>query len=311
MDRRPVPRSPAGRDQQVQSQPPGQARDLGDDRGDDRVPARRLQRPGCLRRAREAPRSHRPGPRHGRQPPLLPGRSTEPLPGDREPSPPRRTRGERGRSRRRREAGLDARDRREALRLRPRIGANAEPRDRRRVRRGPGLSDRPLPRQGDGSEPLGLPLRERALRADLESALHRLGPDHRGRDGRRRGSRRVLRPDRCDARRRAEPRPPAHGDVRDGAARRVRTRGPARREAQGASCRQADGAERRRDERRPRPVRLRLGRGRADHLVSRRPGGRARLARPRPSSRSSSRSTPGAGRGCRSTCAPARRSQAA
>ena len=121
----------------------------------------------------------------------------------------------------RRNRGLDARHRREAVRLRPVEREEAEPRAARRLRRGPDLPDRPLPRQGDGPEPVGLPLRERPLRADLEPPLHRLGADHRGGDGRGRGARRVLRPDRGAARHRPEPRPPADGRVRHGAADRV------------------------------------------------------------------------------------------
>ena len=44
---------------------------------------------------------------------------------------------------------------------------------------------------------LVLPLRQRHLRADLEPALRRPRADHRGRDGRRRGPRRLLRRDRA------------------------------------------------------------------------------------------------------------------
>ncbi len=95
-------------------------------------------------------------------------------------------------------------------------------RDSTGLRRGADLPHRSLPRQGDGPEPGRLPFRQRPLRADLEPALHRLGADHRGRDGRRRGPRRVLRPDRGAARHRAEPRAAAAGGVRHGAADRVR-----------------------------------------------------------------------------------------
>ena len=41
------------------------------------------------------------------------------------------------------------------------------------------LPHRSLPRQGDGAEHPGLPLRQRHLRADLEPALHRPRADHR------------------------------------------------------------------------------------------------------------------------------------
>ena len=51
----------------------------------------------------------------------------------------------------------------------------------RRVRREPDLPDRPLPRQGDGPEPDGAPVRQQHLRAALEQQVHRPRPDHRGR----------------------------------------------------------------------------------------------------------------------------------
>ena len=79
-----------------------------------------LRRPGRLRRAGEAARSDRPRPRHRREPALLPGGPAGALPGDRPPSRAGRT----GRARRappqRLEARLDARHRREAVRIRPR-----------------------------------------------------------------------------------------------------------------------------------------------------------------------------------------------
>ena len=46
------------------------------------------------------------------------------------------------------------------------------------LRRGGDLPDRPLPRQGDGPEHAGPPLRERDLRADLEPPVHRPRADH-------------------------------------------------------------------------------------------------------------------------------------
>ncbi len=58
----------------------------------------------------------------------------------------------------------------------------AERRRALRVRRAPGLPHRPLPRQRDGAEHPGVPLRQRHLRADLEPPLHRPRADHRGRD---------------------------------------------------------------------------------------------------------------------------------
>ena len=55
----------------------------------------------------------------------------------------------------------------------------------RGLRRRPGVPDRPLPGQGGGAEHPGLPLRQRALRADLEPPAHRPHPDRRARDPRR------------------------------------------------------------------------------------------------------------------------------
>ncbi len=46
-------------------------------------------------------------------------------------------------------------------------------------RREADLPDRPLPREGDGPEPHGVPVRERDVRADLEPQLHRPRADHR------------------------------------------------------------------------------------------------------------------------------------
>ena len=80
-----------------------------------------------------------------------------------------------------------------------------------------------------------VPLRQRHLRADLEPPLHRPRADHRRRDGRRRGPRRLLRDGRRAARHGAEPHVPAARADRDGAAGLVRRRRGARREGQGAA----------------------------------------------------------------------------
>ena len=53
----------------------------------------------------------------------------------------------------------------EAARARPRLGQGAERRARQAFRRGADLPDRPLSREGDGAEPDGDPLRQRAVRA--------------------------------------------------------------------------------------------------------------------------------------------------
>ena len=91
----------------------------------------------------------------------------------------------------------------------------------------------------------------------------------------------------------------------DGAAGRLRRRGRARREGQGAARHASHPAGRGRPVRGARPVRRRRRRRAAGSGLSQGGGGLADLAAPRPTSRSSSSSTTGAGRGCRSTCAPA------
>ena len=78
--------------------------------------------------------------------------------------------------------------------LRQREGAQRRaPRD---LRRGPDLPDRPLPRQGGGPEHPRLPLRQRAVRADLEPRPHRPRADRRARDAGARHPGRLLRDDR-------------------------------------------------------------------------------------------------------------------
>ena len=88
--------------------------------------------------------------------------------------------------------------------------------------RGSDLSHRSLPGQGDGAKHPGLSLRQQLSRADLESPLHRSRADHRGRAGRRRASRRLLRS--CRRAARHDPEPPAASAVlhRHGAARFLR-----------------------------------------------------------------------------------------
>src|SRR6185503_15597188 len=144
--------------------------------------------------ARQAPGADRSRSGNLRQPPLLPGGAAEPARRDRAPD---RGGGTLGLGWRQRPAlsRLVARDRGETVRLRPRQRSQAQSAAAGGLRRGPDLPDRSLPWQGDGPEPVGLPLWERALRADLESALHRLRPDHGGRDGGGRGPWRVVRRD--------------------------------------------------------------------------------------------------------------------
>ena len=66
----------------------------------------------------------------------------------------------------------------------------------RRVRRVAGLPHRPLPRQGIGRQHPRLPVRERALRADLEPEVHQVRADRRAGDADRRaaGRRSTTRP---------------------------------------------------------------------------------------------------------------------
>ena len=77
------------------------------------------------------------------------------------------------------------------------LSAATSPRRRRstqsaqRVRRGRDLPHRPLPRQGAGTEPALLPLRQFVSRADLEPQLRAERADHHGREVRRRGPRRA------------------------------------------------------------------------------------------------------------------------
>ena len=176
---------------------------------------------------------------------------------------------------------------REAVRARPGLGEAAQPRGRQGLPRVAGLSHRPLPRQGDGPQPAGLPLRQRHLRAALEPALRRPRADHRGRVDRHREPRRVLRADRRLARRPPEPPPPARQPGRDGAAGHVRGRRAARREGQGPA-RHRDHPGGCPGQRRARPVRPGLGRRHAGPGLSRGAGRRPGVRRPRRSSPPSS-----------------------
>ena len=80
------------------------------------------------------------------------------------------------------------------------------------------LSHRPLPGQGAGAEPGPVPLRQFLSRADLESALCRERADHDGRELWGGGPRSLLRRERRDPRRGAEPSAPGRGVPGDGAA---------------------------------------------------------------------------------------------
>ncbi len=99
------------------------------------------------------------------------------------------------------------------------------------------LPDRPLPRQGDGAEPPRLPLLQRHLRAALEQEPRRPHPVHGRRDGRRRGPRQILRPDRRPARHDPEPHVPDAGLPLHGAAGLVQARRRPQREGRSSSKR--------------------------------------------------------------------------
>ena len=197
--------------------------------------------------------------------------------------------------------GLDAADRREAVRPRPRLGPASE-RDPAGALLGErGLPDRPLPRQGDGPEHAGAPVRERDLRADLEPPVHRPHPDHRRGVDRDRGARGVLRAGRRDPRHLPEPPAPAGRADGDGAADRLHRRLGPEREGEGAALAAHAGAE----VRRARPVRARLHRGRGGARATARRKVSPATRRPRRSSPRSCTSTTGAGRTRPSTFAPA------
>ena len=206
-----------------------------------------LRRRGWREPAREAAERARPGARHRGQPRLLPRR-----PAGRDLDAPARDR------RAPLDRGLDARDHREAVRPRPRLGPGAERGGQAPLLREGDLPDRPLPRQGDGPEPARAAVRERDLRADLEPPVRRPRPDHRRRVDRDRGPRRLLRAGRRDPRRLPEPPAAARRADGDGAADRLHRRLGAQREGQGA----ARAAHARPEARRARAVRARLRRGR-------------------------------------------------
>ena len=157
----------------------------------------------------------------------------------------------------------------------------------RRARREPGLSHRPLPRQGDGPEHPGPAVRQQHLRADLEPPARRLGADHGGRGGRHgRRPGRLLRHRRRDPRHGPEPHDAASLPGGDGAAGRPLGRRRPQREGQGAPGPAALAARGRLSQRRPRPVHGRLDPGgRGPRLPRRRRGSRP-TRRPTPTSRS-------------------------
>src|SRR5664280_86036 len=244
---------------------------MGRVRGTDPLPARKLRRSRALRRAGRPPRRPRPRARDLGQPPLLPRHPAVGLRRDHRQPRPRRARP------RAACGGLAAHRHREAVRARPDVGDPPQPRGRQGLPRVAGLSDRPLPRQGDGPQHPGLPLRERDLRAHLASPLRRPRPDHRGGIDRRREARRVLRGGGRVARLPPEPPHAAALARRDGAAGDLRCRSAPRREGQGAPRDRAHEPRYRGRERRARPVRAGLGDRGPGRRVPERGAGRPRV----------------------------------
>ncbi len=255
---------------------------------------RHVRRGQRLRPARRGARPVRPRGGGRVQPGLLPVDGPTLLRADRQAA---------GRSRARQAPGGGrARGDREAVRHAAwRRGARSESPGPVRARRVADLPDRPLPREGDGPERPGVPVRERHVRADLEPQLHRLRPDHGGRGHGDRPAGRVLRRRGRAARPRAEPHAPAAQPAVHGAAGDVRRRRGARREGQGAPRRGAA----RRGRGRASALHSRDGRGQGRGRLPGRGGRAGRFDARRRTSRCGSRSTTGGGRACRSTCAPA------
>ena len=173
-----------------------------------------------------------------------------------------------------------------------------------RLRRKPDLPHRPLSRQGDGAEPDGAALCQRALRAAVELRPYRPRADHRGRDrsASKTASPTTTRPARCATWCRTTScscsasspwKRPSSMDadaVRDEKLKVLR----ALKRINGNEAPKHDGA---------RPVsRRRFGRRPGQGLCR---GARQATATPRPSSPSRPRSATGAGPAFRSTCAPA------
>ena len=229
--------------------------------------ARQPRRPGHLRAAERRARSARARPRA-----VLSRRAADAVRPDRQGA--RRGRAQPGHGPGFERAGLAADRRREAVRPRRRHGQGAQPGAGLGLQRAADLPHRPLPREGDRPEPDGLPLRQRHLRAGLEPPLHRPRADHRGRGGRRRRPRRLLRNGRRAARHGAEPPVPAAGADGDGTAQLVRAGPRPRRARQGAAGDPTVHTGDRRTRRRAWPVRGRRGRWGAGGGLSRRADGR-------------------------------------
>ncbi len=196
----------------------------------------------------------------------------------------------------------------EAVRHRSRIGQAPQRRTAQADGRASDLPDRSLSRQGDGAEHPGAALRQRHVRADLESQPHRPHPDHRRREARRRPPRQLLRPDRRAARHGAEPSVPAVVAGDDGAAVALRCAGGAFGKGRGAVLDPAADPGRGGAEFGARPIPRRQGRRHRDRGLPQDRGRQARQHHGNLCRAESSPSTTGAGPAFPSICAPARRS---
>ena len=121
----------------------------------------------------------------------------------------------------------------EAVRHRPGQRDRAERLGARDLPGVAGLPDRPLPGQGGRAEHPGVPVRQRALRADLESQLHRPHPDRHPGDARPRPAGELLREHRRLQGHGGHPPVPGDGVRRDGTADRPGAAGHQRGEEQG------------------------------------------------------------------------------
>ena len=258
--------------------------------------SRNLRRPGRVRPARPDGARARPGPGYRRQPRVLPLGPTGLLRHGVSAARPVRADPGRGRP-------LAPGHHREALRPRPQERPTAQ-RDRRgRLLARLGVPHRPLPGQGDGAEPAGVAFRQPALRAGLERQLRRPRSDHDGRGHRDRRSGRILRRHRRRPRRHPEPPVAAAGPHRHGGARLVRRQEPPGREGEGALG--GPTARQPREGFGSRAVRRRVAGGRGGRRVPRRGRRRRRVDHRDLRSGGARGRHAAAGRGFRSTCAPA------
>ena len=185
-------------------------------------------------------------------------RAPRALPGD--PAPALRTRRGATGSIGVRERG--PRRRRETLRRGPRLGARPESDPARHVRGARHLPHRPLPRKAPRSQHAVLSLLESGPRGLLESDPRRERADHDGGGLRHPGTRRLLRRDGRDPRRRSESPLPAVEQSRDGAAGANGQRVPAGRKGESPEVHSRSG-----------------GRGRRSRTIPRVPAGARRRRR--------------------------------